>query len=337
MDKKNNNYNFNSIDLLIYIWNKKGILILISGIAFIASIIISLSITPMFKSKVVLFPAASVSISKTLLATTALSTEVRDVLSFGEEEEAERMLQILNSDFIRWKIIDKHNLMEHYDIDPESKYPFTQLYSQYTSNISAQRTQYMSIEIEVLDKDPEMAATIANDIAGLIDSTMFVMQQQRATEAFKLVEREYKKVQHEISELNDSLRQLGQLGVIDYESQSAVLNEAYANALIDNNTRALNRINNKLDLLSKYGGNYLAIKRILEKQTEYLSNLQAKYAQAKINKEQKLPQVFIVDQAYAAEKKAKPKRSIIVIVSTISAFFLGLLTLLVVDSVKKRI
>lgn len=337
MDKTNNNYNFNSIDLLIYVWKKKNILILISSIAFIASIIISLLITPMFKSKVVLFPAASVSISKTLLATTSLSTEVRDVLSFGEEEEAERMLQILNSDFIRWTIIEKHNLMEHYEIEPDSKYPYTQLYNQYTSNINAQRTEYMSIEIEVLDKDPEMAAEIANDIAGLIDSTIFVMQNERATEAFKLVEREYKNVQNQIEELNDSLKQLGKMGIIDYESQAAVLNEAYADALMANNQKARNEIQEKLDVLSEYGGNFLAVKRILEKQTEYLSNLQANYAQAKINKEQKLPQIFIVDRAYAAEKKAKPKRSIIVIVSTISAFFLGLLTLLVIDSVKKRL
>jgi len=337
MENQNNNYNFNSTDLLIYIWKKRGILIAITSIAFIGSIIISLLITPMYKSKVVLFPAASVSISKTLLATTSLSTEVRDVLSFGEEEEAERMLQILNSDFIRWKIIEKYNLMEHYDIDQSSAYPQTQLYNQYSSNINAKRTQYMSIEIEVLDKDPKYAADIANDIAGLIDSTMFVMQQKRATEAYKLVEREYNKVENQIARLNDSLQHIGQLGVTDYEAQSTVLNEAYAKALLENNKSAMNRIQKQLDVLSKYGGNYLTIKRILEKQTEYLSNLQAKYAQAKINKEQKLPQIFIVDQAYPSEKKAKPKRSVIVIVTTASVFFLSILVLLVIDSVKKRL
>ena len=45
-----------------------------------------------------------------------------DILEFGKEEEAEQMLQVLYSDEIRDKVISKFNLMEHYDIDPDSKY-----------------------------------------------------------------------------------------------------------------------------------------------------------------------------------------------------------------------
>ena len=43
----------------------------------------------------------------------------KDFLEFGEEEEAEQMIQILRSDEIRHHVIGKFDLMNHYQIDPE--------------------------------------------------------------------------------------------------------------------------------------------------------------------------------------------------------------------------
>jgi hypothetical protein len=46
--------------------------------------------------------------------------------------------------------------------------------------------------------------------------------------------------------------------------------------------------------------------------------------------------VFIVDKASKAERKAVPKRSMIVIMSTLSVFALALLILLILDNIKVR-
>jgi len=53
---KQTGYNFSSVDLLIYIWKKRAILIGVGLIAGIASIIFSMLITPMFQSSVIMFP-----------------------------------------------------------------------------------------------------------------------------------------------------------------------------------------------------------------------------------------------------------------------------------------
>ena len=119
MEQKANQKVFvnNAFDLIRFAWKKKWILIALSSIAFIASVIVSLTITPRFKSSVVLFPAASVSLSKSLVETSSISTDNRDILSFGEDEEAERMLQILHSNQIKDHIVKKFDLMNHYEID----------------------------------------------------------------------------------------------------------------------------------------------------------------------------------------------------------------------------
>jgi uncharacterized protein involved in exopolysaccharide biosynthesis len=324
----------NAFDLVRFAWDKKWVLIVLSAVAFIASIIISLTITPRFKSEVVLFPAASVSLSKSLVETSSISTDNRDVMSFGEDEEAERMLQILHSNQIKEHIVNKFNLMDHYEIDGSKPYPYTKLDIRYKNNIKFRRTEFMSIEINVLDTDPQMAADIANEIAGYIDSTIHNIQRERALEAFQIVEGEYIDAEREIKIISDSLQQIRRLGVIDYESQAASLNNAYASAISRGDRTAAEVILNRMNTLTKFGGAYIELSQKLESEILRMGQLKSKYVSSKVNVEQTIPQIFIVDQAKKAERKEVPKRSIIVIISTLSTFALSLLALLIMDQVK---
>lgn len=327
---------YNAFDLVRFAWEKKWILIIVSLVAFLASVVVSLSITPRFRSRVVLFPAASVSLSKNLVETSSISTDNRDILSFGEDEEAERMLQILNSNQIKDHIVKKFELLSHYGIDPSSSYPYTKLDSKYKDNMKFRRTEYMSIEIEVLDTDPQVSADIANEIALYIDSTIHYIQRKRAVDAFRIVEKEYAGSQNEINLLGDSLKKIRNLGVIDYQSQAVALNNAYADALSRGNNEAANAILKQMSALTKYGGIYIELSKKLESEIERLGQLKTKYTSYKVEVEQTMPQIFIVDKAVKAERKAVPKRSIIVIISTLSTFALGFLILLIIDQTKAK-
>jgi uncharacterized protein involved in exopolysaccharide biosynthesis len=328
---------YDAFDLIQFAWEKKFLLIGITFLGAVLSIIISLTLTDKFKSTVVLFPAASVSLSKSLVETTSIQMDNRDVLSFGREEDAERMLQILYSNQIKDYVVQKYGLMNHYEIDLETdKFPYTKLDNKYKSNIKFRRTQFQSIEISLLDEDPQYAADIANDIAAYIDSTIHNMQKERAQEAFNIVEHEFNSAQTEIESLNDTIQKIRMLGIIDYESQAASLNEAYAQAIARNNTQVANKIKNRMNNLAKYGGIYVELSKKLEAEIERYGQLKAKFASAKINVEQTVPQIFIVDEAKKSERKSEPKRSIIVLVSTISTFAIALLLLLIVENVRVR-
>lgn len=328
---------FNAFDLVQFAWDKRFLIIGITTLGAIASIIISLTMPNRFKSTVVLFPAASVSISKSLVETSSISMDNRDILSFGREEDAERMLQILHSNQIKEFIVNKHQLLNHYEIDMQEKFPYTKLDNRYKNNIKFRRTEFMSLEITVFDEDPNYAANIANDIAAYIDSTIHNMQRERALEAYKIVENEYNLCQKQIDMYSDSIQKIRSLGVIDYESQAVALNEAYASALASGNHNAAQNISNRLAVLAKYGGIYIELSKKLESEIGRLGMLKDKYAAAKINVEQAVPQIFIVDKAQVSERKSEPKRSIIVMVSTLSTFALALLLLLIIDNVKARI
>jgi uncharacterized protein involved in exopolysaccharide biosynthesis len=86
----------------------------------------------------------------------------------------------------------------------------------------------MAVEINVYDKDPGIAAAIANEIASLLDSTKNAMQRERAIKAFRIVEAQYHFLRNEIQEMEDSLTFLRQQGVHDYESQAEMINQQLA-------------------------------------------------------------------------------------------------------------
>lgn len=324
---------FNSLNVLFFIYKWRKQLGIVGASAFIISCIIALTIQEKYKSTVILFPATTNSISKALLTDNPTSKE--DVLQFGEEEEAEQMLQILGSDEVRSRICDKYHLMEHYGIDPEDQYKRTKLYDNFLENINFKRTEYMSVKIEVMDYSPDTAAMIANDIAALHDSTKTRIQHERAREALKIVEREYLAKLNEIHKMEDSLKVINSYGVFDYESQSEVTSEQYAIAISKNDQRAIKSLEEKLNIIGKYGSDYVALRDNIFMQRKQLNLLKSKYDEAKVDAEQVLSQKFVVSSAFPAEKKSYPIRWLIVVVSTLSSLLIAVIAILLIENIKQ--
>ncbi|MEA1898574.1 MAG: hypothetical protein U9N53_13020 [Bacteroidota bacterium] len=329
-------FSFSSTNLILYLYSKRKPLILIASFAAIVSVIISLTIAPRYRSTVIMFPASGVSISQALVSTTT-DNQKSGILSFGEEEEVEQLLQILHSEEIKQKLVQKYNLFEHYDIKEDVKYKYTLLNARMKKNISFRKTEYMSVNISVLDEDPQIAADMANEIAALLDSTMNRMQKERAEKAFQIVSNEYLLLQSEIKEIEDSLTSLGELGIYDVEAQSVGLNEAWLSALSEDNMSLANKLEYQIEILGIYGGNYIFLKKFLEDESRRLSLLKDKYTRAKVDTEQSLPHTFIVDRAEKAEKKAYPKKSLIVLLSVFSSLIFGIFGLIFIDTFKNQV
>ncbi|MEE4259280.1 MAG: hypothetical protein V2I62_05935, partial [Bacteroidales bacterium] len=300
-------------------------LVYIGIIAIIAAIVFSspFFIKPMYKSTVILYPTASNSISKALLSENRGNT--KDILEFGEDEQTEQMLQVLNSNKIRDRIIQKYKLLDHYNINEDSKYKMTSLFNQYEDNFTFRRTEYMAVKISVYDEDPQLAADMANDVGELVDSTINTMQKEIARKAFRIVEKEYLSLKREVEAKEDSLTILRELGVHDYESQSEMFNRQLAIEMAKGNNSGVKRLEQKLEILAKYGGPYVSIRDALEHDKKLLSELKAKYEEAKVDATENLPHKFVVSSAYKAERKSYPIRWLIVIITLFSALFLALL------------
>ncbi len=324
---------FDSSELLFVLYQKKLLIIIIAIIAIISAIVFSspIFITPLFKSTTIIYPTTSSSISNTLI----VKDQNSDLLRFGDEEESEQLLQLLNSTLVRSRIIDKFNLIDHYDMDVNSPLIMTHLFKEFDSKFKFSRTEFMAIEILVLDHDSQMAANMANEIVRLLDTVKINMQHKRAMDGLKIVENEYLQLKADVKVMEDSLTKLRGKGIHDYESQAEMINQQLAIEIATGNTSAVRRLETQLTILAEYGGPYVSLRDALSYEKEQESEMKSKYSEARVDAMNSLPQSFVVSKAFAAERKSYPLRVIIVLLTTIAVLFFTILVILFLENLSK--
>jgi hypothetical protein len=182
MNNESKAFSIDSSNLLVLLYKWRKPLIIISTAAAIVSAAVSLMIKEKYKSSTVLFAVQQHSFGDQLLE----ETKREDFLAYGEEEDAERLLQMLNSDRIRDRIIEANDLWSVYEIKRDDKGAKTLMAREYNDNVTAKLTKFGSIEVAVLDYDPNRAAKMANEIAMWSDTLANMMRKNVPIKPFSL-------------------------------------------------------------------------------------------------------------------------------------------------------
>lgn len=311
--------------LLRFLLSKRKPIIIISSVICLGSIVVSLLMTPLYLSTAIVFPAAtsSVSFSEQRNAKSA-------AMDFGEEEQTEQLVQILQSSRIRDKIVYQFDLMKHYGIattDINKNYKLT---NEYNGHFSFERTRYGSIKIDVLDEDPELAAAMANKIVDFIDTVKNDMILERTIPAFEVNRRKKAQMERERDSVLNCLDSLANLGVIALDVRSNLF-QAYVDSKNPADRAELKR---KIDVNMKYGAKYDGLEYIRNEKTVKLEDFRISYEQAESDANTKFNHKFIVERAVVADRKEKPKRMIIVFMATISGVVLSIFSLLFIEKFK---
>lgn len=315
--------------ILLYQWRKP--IILVSITAAILSAVVSLLMKERYKSAVVLYAEQQHSFGAQLLE----DVQKEDLLTFGEEEDAERLLQMINSDQVRNKVIEKYELWDVYEIQRDQRGANTLIAREYQDNVSAELTKFGSVEVAVLDEKPERARDMANDIALFADSVANRMRSERAMTAFKYAEASLQSALNEVQVMEDSMKVLQEMGVYSYLDQIAALTEMYGTAIAEGHPDRAQQLKAQMDFLSKYGTTYVNLETNLKEAYEKLNVLRKRYDLMKIDVESNIPVMRVVDYASAADKKSFPIRWLIVAMSTLSAFVFTFILLLIIDNFKR--
>ena len=321
--KQSKEFEFNFVDIVSIIWLKRRPLFLIGIVSVLLSSIFSgpFFIKPKYKSEVVFYPTTINSIGNAMF--TDLTQRQADPLAFGEEEEAENALQLLNSSALQGRIVRNFDLMNHYRIDGKS--PLTDLAKEMAKNIQFKRTRHLAVSITVLDEDPIKSAEIANGIAALYDSVKTEIQKQVSLEALEIVNDEFKNKEAEVWDLRTRLKDLGQKGITNYEEQSRAISEELYKAV---SLSKINALKKQQEELAKYAGEFTYLNETLILELESLSKLRKRFEKAKVDVEKTLPQKFILTSASPAEKKSYPIRWLIVVIVTAIVMFSSIVVLL---------
>lgn len=314
------------MNLLVTIWKKRVILLSVTGAAAVISVVIAFLMTPIYRSTAIVFPAATSTVSFNELRNAKASA-----MDFGEEEQAEQLIQILQSSRIRDKIVERFDLWKHYDIDLDDENKHYKLIKEYNENILFVRTRYGSIQIDVLDRDPVLAADIANKIVDLIDTVKNEMVAERTLPAFEINKRKMAQLEIDRKNVLNQLDSLAALGVVPLEGR-ANLFAAYIDAKSPEDRTEFKR---KIDINLQYGATFDGLEYIRNEKIMKLAEFQVSYEQAESDANTKFNHKFVVERAVVADKKDKPKRMIIVILATLGTFIFMVFLLLVLDKLKE--
>ena len=319
----NNSIN-QSDELISLLWEKRKSLIIITVLTFIIASITSLMIKDEYLSTVILYPAITSSVSFN-----EFDSEQQKISRFGSDEEVEQMLQVLESNSIRNKMISKYKLIQHYKIDTNKKYFKTKLFDSYADKISFKRNKNGAVVISVIDNNPDTAALIANDIASLYDSTRNSMIHERALNDLKIKSSKYKKMKNQMQELIDTMSTLSAMGVVTNDGYRA-LTEGFVNSK-DKSSKL--EFKSKIEMSEKYGSLLKSFQVKSANLATRLAAMQILYEQAESNANSHISHKFLVENAFPANKKTYPKRSLIVILSVISTLLVSMIGFLIKERI----
>ncbi|MFT4682907.1 MAG: LPS O-antigen subunit length determinant protein (WzzB/FepE family) [Flavobacteriales bacterium] len=329
--ESSSNTSLDSTNLLVFLFKWRWHIIVLCAVAAISSAVVSGVIEEKFRSAVTMFAVPQNSIGEQFYE----EQKKNDLLEYGDKEDAERMLQILNSDRVRVGIIKKYNLWEHYDIEQGEAGANTKMQKEYDSNVGSRLTKFGSIQVEVLDKTNTTARDIANDIAHFADSVANKLRNDRAMNAFQYAQSSLLQVQDEIRVMEDSMSVLYNLGVYDYITQIEGLNDQFATAIIEGQPGRAETIRLQMAEISQYANTFNKLTTLLEAAYDREAILKKRFDLMKIDATSNIPSTFIVDSATASDKKAYPVRWLIVAMSIASMFVFSVISILSIENYRK--
>ena len=290
--------------------------LIVIGIITVALAILfssSLFITPLFKSKARIYPI--------------------NIKAFSEESESEQMLEVVSSTDLKRKMVEVFNLKKRYGISPDDRFAQTNVLQKYDEYVSSSKTRYETIELQVMDSEPEVASAMVDSLITFYNAKMLEMRKAKYADELLGYQNDLRRKQAEIDSLNNQMEVFRkEYGILDYESQTLQLTLGYAEVLARGAARSsVDDLQKRLALLGDKGGEFLLMQskmQDLEKQREEIgTNLEE--VQSLMNREENF--ALVVEEPFPADKKSYPTRWIILLASLISVEFLAVLFILLFD------
>jgi uncharacterized protein involved in exopolysaccharide biosynthesis len=281
-------------------WKKIILIITLTGV--IGSAIVAFLLPKYYKSTAIFYPYNL----NGLDPKTASSNQPTQI--FGTNDDIERIIQIAGSSELVNHIIQKYDLYKRYDIDTTKvEYGKYKIVLEFEENVDVIKNEKGAVEVIVLDKDPIIASSMANEIVAKIDQINRSALIDNNIKSYTIVAASLESKTKELESFSNALKGYS-------EQEKGTTNTAL------NETEKINKIDFKLT-----------------EQIIQLIDLKEKYDRFSLFLKSDFSSIFIIEKAYPIEKKSKPIISLIIIISTLIIFIFTLLTILLIEFYRQNI
>ncbi len=311
---------FDNRRILNLIWKRKFHFIIIGLIAVVLSAIFSgpTFITPKYKSTARIYPT--------------------NLWTLSNESETEQMLEVLNSNDIKFRMFDAFDLDQVYEVSKEDPNYITYMLDIYNTNVSMSKTEYETAEIKVMDENPNRASNMCDSIIHFYNQKVRELHKAKDKEMVDISYKALNKKHEDLSAIEiklDSIRKA--TGILSFNEQVPELTRGYMSALANGrgNASDTKKIEKLYDNFSLSGSKATVLENQYNRTIHVIDSLTDVYEKYIVEYEKDITYSHIVEYPFPADKKSYPVRWLIVVLSTISAVFIGLLAFLVLDHNKE--
>ena len=301
---------FDNRRIINSIWKWKYHLAIVTILAVIIGVLISspLVMKPKYKSTARLYPV--------------------NLYVFSDESESEQMLEVVRSNDIKFKVIETFDLYDVYGISKDDPKHLSIMFYEYNKNISAKKTEFETVEIKVLDTNPQRASNIADSIISFYHKKYEEMHKVKYLELARVSKRdlEYKNQEIDsVAHLLDSIRIKNE--VLGFQSQEIV--SGYMEAV--SKTGSTREVQKIMDNMIKDGSQLYRLEQQLRSYIHTADSLKKEYDFGISQGTKDITYGMVVENPFPADKKSYPIRWMIVFISALTSLFIGIVTVVVID------
>ncbi|MEN9421777.1 MAG: hypothetical protein RLZZ107_1256 [Bacteroidota bacterium] len=353
------------LDLAIALGEEKTTLFAIPAIATTLAIVVSLLMTPIFTAKTVMMPPQQQqSGAASALANLGAFAGLAGAAA-GVKSPDEMYIAFMQSESLQNAVIEKFKLQEHYKT--KTNFETRETLKGLVKIVSDKKTGLIIIEVD--DKDPEFAAKLANAYVEELRNLMGKLAVTDAQQRRVFFEQQIAKTQEELAQAEANFRAAkeksgmqvtvviaegsvrasaelrGQIAAKEVQMQAMSRFATPQNPDVQRLGSELGALRSQLVKIEQGSGGeenasplqQLAVKsyRDIKAREAIMGVLVAHYESARVDESREGPLIQVVDAAHAPERKSKPKRAIIVLVSAFAGVFLGVLVSFIRRALRK--
>ncbi len=315
-----NNF-FDNQRILSLIWKRKFHFIIIGFVAMVLGAVFSgpTFIKPKFKSTARLYPS--------------------NISELSEESRTEQMLEIINSNDVKKRMFKAFKLDEDYKISKDDPQYLTYMFGIYDDNVSTSKTQYETVEISVMDFDPQQAADMCDSIIHFYNQKVGQIHKAKNKEMIKILKKQLDLKNHEIDSVSYELKEIqSKTGIADFKNQVPEVTRGYMTALAtgrgsSSDTKEIKKL---YDNMVREGADSYRLERSYNTLINQIDSVKTLYDINVSEYEKNITYSHVVESPFPADKKSYPVRWLIVVFSAFSAVFFALLVFFVLDYRKEE-
>lgn len=296
------------MDFIGFLYGKRKT---ISGIvlaALVAAFVGTFFMQKQYASHGIVFPTNSNSVESII-----------DNPTVGYDLEADRLVQLFQSNEIFDSVSARFNLAKYYGIDKSAPDARDRMHERYVNDVNFTRTQYMSIEISAQTTDPQLSSDIVNYIIHLADGIRDRLYKKNIFIAYKALEKEYTIKKQYVDSLEMKLTDLRSKTSVDLivMPNSQYVIQAKSKPGESASSTQLERVTNTY-IFEQFRLNEIA----------------ARYEKAKTQYERPVTLIFVVDRAKPSYKKVSPSYMINLSVAAVLSLVFSVFYLLLAERIR---